>query len=80
LVAIPGVIVRVGLSASGPESTVHLGFLNVMDRGEARDDVVEKGHESRELFLLLLNVGQPRRADVSSGSIGLVVGLLVAFP
>jgi hypothetical protein len=51
-----------------------------MDRGKASYNVVQEGDELGELLFLLLNVGKARRADVGSGSVGLVVGLLVTFP
>jgi hypothetical protein len=51
-----------------------------MNRGEASYNVVHEGDDLGELLFLLLNVGEARRADVGSCSVGLVVGLLVTFP
>jgi hypothetical protein len=79
-VAEPGVVVRIGLAASRSKGPVYLRLLDLVCGREASYNGIQQCDECGESFFLLGNVGKACGANMSTGSVGLVVSLLVTLP
>jgi hypothetical protein len=76
---VPVVVVRIGVAASCPEGPIHFGFLDFVYRRETVKNIMQDGDDRGEGIFLACDISKALFSDVSSGSIGLVVGMFIAF-